>query len=149
MGMVSGVLVCSDMAGWKSVDEIRAYQLSCELRDRTHEILDAGRVKDADFADQIRRSTSSAPSNLSEGFERYYHGEFAYLASVAKASLGETINHLRDPRAKKQFLPNDRESLLEVATSAKRATAGLLKYLISSTASGQKRPPKPRTNRRP
>ena len=132
------------MAGWRSVDEIKAYQLSCDLRDRVHALLDAARVRDLEFADQIRRSTSSAPSNLSEGFERYYHGEFSYLASVAKASLAETINHLRDPRAQKQFPPADRESLIEVATRAKRATSGLLKYLLNSEAPGQRRPRKPR-----
>jgi four helix bundle protein len=83
------------MGGWRNVEEIEAYRLACELRDRIHAVVDAGRAaQDYDFSQQLRRSTASAASNLSEGFERYYHGEFAYFTSMAKASLGETINHL-------------------------------------------------------
>jgi four helix bundle protein len=126
------------MGGWRSVEEIAAYRLACELRDRIHALVDAGRAaQDYDFSQQVRRSTSSAASNLSEGFERYYHGEFAYFTRMAKASLGGTINHLGEPRARKYIAQQERESLLDLAYRAKRATTGLLKYLLHSRAPGE------------
>jgi four helix bundle protein len=140
------------MAGWTSVEEIKAYVMSRDLRDRIHDLVDNGpAARDFDFAGQIRKSSSSAPANISEGFDRYYHGEFGYLASVAKASLAETINHLEEPRAKKYFPATTRKELLELAIRAKKATSGLLRHLLTSDAPGEQRRPKRRrraTNRR-
>jgi four helix bundle protein len=141
------------MAGWESVEEIEAYLMSRDLRDRIHALVDAGpAARDFDFAGQIRKSSASAPANISEGFDRYYHGEFGYLASVAKASLGETIIHLDEPRAKKYFPEKTRAELLELAIRAKKATSGLLRHLLTSDAPGDQRrarkPPRRAAKRR-
>ena len=128
------------MAGWKSVDEIEAYRLSVALRDRIIALTAKG-VFNRDFTllGQIRDSSASAPSNLSEGFQRYFHGEFGYLTSVAKGSLGETINHLHDAAARRYIDKDEHSSLIELATKALKATSGLLRYLRSSEAPGDNR----------
>jgi hypothetical protein len=87
------------MAGWKSVEEIVAYQLSVELRDEiTRLTMDGPVTSDFKFRNQIRDSAASATRNLSEGFDRYRHPEFAHLASVAKSSPASSGRTSRRPR---------------------------------------------------
>jgi four helix bundle protein len=136
------------MAGWKSVEEIAAYVIAVELRDDIGRLTQAGpAAKDFKFRDQIRDSAASATKNLSEGFDRYYHGEFAYLAGVAKGSLGETIDALKEGKAKNYFSLQDFDRLFALAEKARKATAGLIRYLQSSEAPGECRA-KRRTKRR-
>ena len=123
------------MPGWKSVDEIIAYQLSVRLRDEILRLTRVGAVsKDWGFCDQIRDSARSAPRNLAEGFSRYNHGEFANFTNIAKASLAETLNHLRDGKTQSYFAPADCERLESLATEAIRTSTGLLRHLQSSKA---------------
>ncbi len=134
------------MAGWKNVEEINAYLMAVDLRDRIHALVDNGpAAQDFDFARQIRKSSASAPANIAEGFERYHHGEFGYLANVAKGSLGETINHLTEPRARKYFPEEARTELLKLAVRARKATSGLLRHLSTTEAPGE--PPRSRRRR--
>jgi four helix bundle protein len=137
------------MAGWKRVEEIAAFRLSVQLRDDILELSDGPRFRGAaDLRDQIRDSAASAPRNLSEGFDRYFHGEFAFFAGVAKGSLGETINHLDDSRRRGAVSAEDHARLISLAIEARKATAGLLRYLLSSGAPGETRPPRRRLPRR-
>jgi len=136
------------MAGWTSVAEIDAYRLAVELRDQVGRLVESGRAaKDFNFRDQIRDSTSSVTRNLAEGFDRYGHGEFAYFANVAKGSLGETIDALKEGREKRYFTDEDFNRLNSLAESARKATTGLLRYLLSSKAPGE-RTAKPKRHRR-
>ena len=126
------------MAGWESVDEINAYLLSVSLRDQIIKLADAGRFnRDFKLRDQICDSSASAPRNLSEGFDRFYHGEFGFFAGVAKASLGETINHLTDARTRGFVTPAECTPRLGLAEKARKATTGLLKHLLSTEAPGE------------
>jgi len=96
------------MAGWKSVEEIEAYRVAVDLRDWIGRLTQSGPAgRDFTFRDQIRSSAASTTKNLAEGFERFYHGEFAQFASIAKGSLGETIDALKEGKAKAYFSPKD------------------------------------------
>ena len=133
------------MPGWKSVEEIDAYLLSVELRDEII-ALAAARRFDRDFKlrEQIRDSAASAPRNISEGFERFFHGEFAYFVAVAKGSLGETMTHLKDARTRGYLAIDEYPPLIGLAEKAKKSTTGLLKYLQATSAPGEE----PRRRRR-
>src|SRR5690349_23074876 len=118
------------MAGWKSVEECVAYQLSVELRDEITRLTMEGPVtSDFKFRNQIRDSAASAVRNLSEGFDRYRHPEFAHLASIAKASLAETMSSLEDGHVRRYFSKRDAARLLKIAERAKKTTAGLIRHL--------------------
>ena len=128
------------MAGWKSVKEIEAYRVAVDLRDWIGRLTQSGPAgRDFAFRDQIRSSAASTTKNLAEGFERFYHGEFAQFASIAKGSLGETIDALKEGKAKAYFSPQDAEALLALAERARKATSGLIRYLRSSQAPGENR----------
>ena len=84
------------MAAVTHHEDLDAWQLSEELRQMVVALIATPTVaKHFDFCDQIRRSTSSAPSNIAEGFARYKPREFARYMRIALGSLGETQNHLR------------------------------------------------------
>jgi hypothetical protein len=56
------------MAGWTTVEEIIAYQLSVKLRDQIVAMVDLGDMgKDFDFRDQIKDAARSAPRTFRRG----------------------------------------------------------------------------------
>jgi four helix bundle protein len=115
------------------VEEIVAYQLAVELRDRILTLTKSGPLsKDWKFCNQIRDSARSAPRNLSEGFYRYNHGEFAQFTKIAKSSLGETKNHLEDGKTQLYFTPEDFDYLHRLGCRAIAVSTGLIKHLLST-----------------
>ena len=123
------------MSGWTSVEEIIAYQLSVELRRHVLRVTRRGPAsQDWDYRKQIRDSARSAPRNLSEGFARYNHGEFAYHTNVAKASLAETQTHLQDGQEQGYFTKEEFETMWRLARRAFGACNGLLRHLQTSAA---------------
>lgn len=125
----------SGSMGWKCIEEVIAYQLSRELRRHVLRVTRHGPAsKDWDFRKQIRDSARSAPRNLSEGFARYNHGEFAYHTNVAKASLAETQTHLEDGNEEGYFSQEDFKIMWRLARRAFGACNGLLRHLQTSVA---------------
>jgi four helix bundle protein len=85
--------------------------------------------KDVEYCRQIRKSSSSAPPNIAEGFGRYYPGDFARFTRNALGSLNETRDHL-GAGFEKQYLTE--ELYLELKTLTNRAigaSVNLVKYL--------------------
>jgi four helix bundle protein len=120
------------MATAQTFEELEAYQLSKELRDTIFKLTEAGpTLTNLKFRDQIRRSSSSAPANISEGFGRFKPREFAHFARVARASLLETRNHIEDGRTKNYFSEEEATRLFDLQVRATKATTGLLRYLES------------------
>jgi four helix bundle protein len=71
--------------GWRSHEEIIAWQLSSELKNRVYALIDADpRIqRDVRFRDQLQGAVPSAPRLIAEGFGRYLPGDFSgYLPSV-------------------------------------------------------------------
>ncbi len=46
------------------------------------------------LTDQLRRAVQSIPSNIAEGFGRYYYQEGIRFCYIARGSLNETLSHL-------------------------------------------------------
>jgi four helix bundle protein len=94
------------MAEWKRVEEIDAFELAVQLRDEVLRLTRSGPVlQDWDFRTQIRDSARSATRNLSEGFYRYHHREFAHFTNIAKSSLAETKVHRKTEKRKATSRP--------------------------------------------
>ena len=77
------------------LEDLRIYQLAVKLRDEVYE--EVHRIpfywKNSDV-NQIKRSSSSIPSNIAEGFaRRYYKKSFTLFLSYAIGSIKETPNH--------------------------------------------------------
>jgi four helix bundle protein len=77
-----------DLLAWRL-----AYELKCEVFAFTAV---GPPSKDFKYRDQIRASSASGPSNISEGFGRFRPRDFARFLEFARGSLMETQNHLID-----------------------------------------------------
>jgi four helix bundle protein len=87
-----------------SYRELDAWRLSVELKDKILPLLKSGEVvRDFDFCKQLRDSARSVPRNIAEGFGRFNPGEFVYFLGVARGSLDESENSLRDGVASSYF----------------------------------------------
>jgi four helix bundle protein len=84
---------------------------------------------DRDFCEDIRASVRSAPLNISEGFGRDTHRDFAHFLSIARASLMETDNHLQDALDCAYITHAEHARLSTLADRALRATTSLQSYL--------------------
>ena len=118
------------MAAAKKFEDLDAWQLASQLEDEVFRMTSTGGAnRDFEFRDQIRASASSAPSNIAEGFGRYYPNENAPYVRTAKASLHETQNHLLSGKRKRYFSADDFEKAWLLAKRALGAATRYLQYL--------------------
>lgn len=116
--------------GAKRVEDLVAWQLGNELRSKVYAITAiGGPADDWKFRDQLRDAVSSVTRNLAEGFGRYRHREFAQFLSIARGSLFEVSETLRDGVARGYWTT---DSVAELQILSKRTTAAvsrLMRYL--------------------
>jgi len=85
--------------------------------------------RDWKYVGQIRDSSSSGPSNIAEGFGRFRPREFGRFLDIARASLLETQNHLKDGLARGYLDGEIFPRLDHLANRAVGATTKLRLYL--------------------
>jgi four helix bundle protein len=119
----------------KQFEELDAWQLANELKEKVVAILATSPAKrDAEYCDQIRRSTKSSPANIAEGFGYYEHPQFARHVRIAIASLDETKNHLTDGISERFWTADQIHPLILLVRRARAASVGLLKHLTTTRA---------------
>jgi four helix bundle protein len=120
------------VAGARTFDELDAWRLSADLRDRIFQETRSGVwLTDLRFREQLRDASASAPRNIAEGFGAYAPREFARFTRIARRSLVETQSHLLDARGRGYLSPERAADLLTLSRRALAAITGLLKYLES------------------
>jgi four helix bundle protein len=76
-------------------EELECWQLARELERRVYAFTATPPAsRDAEYCRQIRKSSSSSPRNMAEGFGRFLPGDFAKFMRNALGSLNETRDHL-------------------------------------------------------
>jgi four helix bundle protein len=104
------------VAGARSHEELIVWQLAHELKLKIYSLIDGGPIaRHVDLCDQLRRSGSSAPRNIAEGFGRYLPGHFIHYLRIANGELRETCDALQD--ACDRRLPTGEEILPLIRTS--------------------------------
>jgi four helix bundle protein len=88
--------------------------------------------RDRDFCQQILDSSGSAPANISEGFGRFTHRDFARFVRIAVSSLEETLNHLIKAHSSKYLTDAEFERLRRLNLRALKASRRLHAYLRNS-----------------
>ena len=108
-------------------EDLVAWQFANELADLVDTMVETGgAARNESFRNQILKSSSKAPAQIAEGFLRYLPKESAYYYRIARASLGETKNHLRRGFHRKYWDESVFKKATELAESALRTTGGLL-----------------------
>ncbi len=81
----------------------KSHQLMIEMHDICKKLPYDERFK---TKDQLERSSSSVPDNISEGHTSYYYQEKIKAFQVARKEAGESQNHIRSLQAK-QYIKKD------------------------------------------
>ena len=107
--------------GTKRVEDLVVWQLGDELRRKVYAITAKGEpANDWKFRDQLRDAVSSITRKIAEGFGRYRHREFAQFLSIARGSLFEVSETLRDGVSRGYWTA---ESIADLQALSKRTTA--------------------------
>jgi four helix bundle protein len=127
------------MAGVKKLEDLVAWQLAWELKQRVYAFTETGPAsRDFKFCDDVRRAARSAPFNTSEGFYRYLPPEFRRFLRFARGSLGEVKDQLRHAREEKYLNESEFNDLLRLTKRAIGANTKLQNYLRSCPKSFDK-----------
>ena len=117
--------------------ELIFWQLATELKIRMYAVVERTNVKrDFRYVDQVRESAASGPSNIAEGFGRRSNAEFLHYLDIARGSLNEVQNHLKDGVDRRYIREKEFRELL---TLNRRALAALAKF--QAYLRRNKRPP--------
>ena len=120
----------ASVAGVSRYEDLIAWHLAHELQREVFALTATGPAsRDFRFRDQIRDSSSSVTRNIAEGFGRYRPGEFARFLDIARGSLTETHNSLRDGHDRGYFTAVDTDRMQLLAGRAAKAVTGLIRYL--------------------
>jgi four helix bundle protein len=118
------------MAGVRRYEDLVVWRLSYELQREVFAITETGPVtRDFSFRNQIRDASASGPRNIAEGFGRFNPADFARYLEIAKGSLTETHQHLRDGRDRGYFSEPDCARLSKLTGRAAKAAISLIRYL--------------------
>jgi four helix bundle protein len=133
----------------QSYRDLIVWQLARELR--LH-VLRMTRAKwgsgDRDLVSDIRRSVRSVAANTAEGHARFSPADFRRFLEIAKASLDETENHLKDGLESGLFTRTDYEGAHSLVKRITVAMMRLMNYLRSNEAKeNAKRARRARSNR--
>ena len=125
----------------KNYRQLAAWQLAFELREQVLKLTQSGPAsRDRRFCEQLNDSSRSVASNIAEGFGRYDPGDFARFLSIARGSLDETENHLRDGVASNYFPAVLVGPVILKGARCRAAITSLQVYLRSAAA--KKKAPK-------
>ena len=124
--MAKGVQRFTDLRAWQTCDVFKkAVYCLCENEQIAR---DFGRRK------QLEESASRPTAHIAEGFGRFNPPDFARFCVIARSSLMESQNHLRDFVDKKYITEARRLELNRLAETALEAVTGLMEYLQSPEA---------------
>ena len=117
----------------KSFRELVAWQLAFELKSQVITLLQSGPAsKDFRFRDQLADAARSVPANIAEGFGRFNPAEIARFVDIARGSLDEMENHLRDGVDSKYFAAEAAAPLIRLAARCRIALDRWHTYLRST-----------------
>jgi four helix bundle protein len=118
------------MATIEKFEELEVWKLSMDLCSDIYRLTNSELFsKDFGLKDQIRRSSVSIPSNISEGYERDSKNQFVYFLVIAKGSCGELRTQLRIARTLNYLNEEEYKNINEKCISVSKQLAGFINYL--------------------
>ena len=122
----------------KGVDRftnLRAWQACNSYKKAVYRLcLESPLAQDWKRRDQLEDSVAGPPRHLAEGFGRFSPPDFARFTVMARSSLMESQNHLRDAVDKNYITEETRLQLDALAEIALQEVTGLMEYLQSPEA---------------
>jgi four helix bundle protein len=114
-------------------EDLDAWQVADELRIEVYALTATGPAsQDFKFCSQIRDAASSVTRNISEGFGRFYPGDFAHFMDFSIGSVMEIQDALRDGVARNHFTAAQVHKAQSLAVRSLQVSKGLKRYLQSA-----------------
>ncbi len=107
----------------------KAHQLVLEIYKTTKKFPSEEKFS---LVDQIKRSSSSIPTNIVEGNERKTKNEFIQFLYISKGSCAETKYHLLLSKDLNYISDQDYEKLNQQLTEISKMISSLINYLKSN-----------------
>lgn len=118
------------MATIEKFEELEVWKVSMDLCSDIYRLTNSELFsKDFGLKDQIRRSSVSIPSNISEGYERDSKNQFVYFLVIAKCSCGELRTQLRIAKALNYLNEKEYSTINDKCISVSKQLAGFINYL--------------------
>ena len=123
------------MRGVRRFTDLRAWQ-SCDVYKKAiYRLCENGPLsRDWERRNQLEESVKGPPAHIAEGYGRFNPPDFARFTVMARASLMESQNHLRDAVDKGYITEDVRLELDKLAEAALGEVTGLMEYLQSPEA---------------
>ena len=114
----------------KDFSSLRVYQKAHSLTIKSYSLLRKLPVEEKFCrTQQLRRSLSSIPANIAEGYGRYHYRETAHFLRHARGSLDETRSHIILARDLQQAPTSECNSLLSLCLEVRKLINGYIRYL--------------------
>ena len=127
------------MAGWKSFEDIEAWQLARVFCQDVFRICKYDGLKtDFRLKDQINGSSGSIMDNIAEGYDRGGNKEFIQFLSIAKGSAGESRSQLYRIYDREYISQEEFTYLKDKTIEISNKIGGLISYLKKSDFRGPK-----------
>jgi four helix bundle protein len=121
--------------GVQRFTDLRAWQVCDVYKKAVYQVCrEPSFSRDWKLRSQLQESVAAAPAHIAEGFGRFSPPDFARYAVMARASLIESQNHLRDAVDRNHITEDCRRDLDELAEAALKEVTGLMEYLQSPEA---------------
>lgn len=121
--------------GVQRFTDLRAWQTCNTYKNAVYRLCKQGPLaRDLKLRAQLEDSVAGPPANIAEGFGRFSPPDFARFVVIARASLIESQNHLRDAKDKEHITEEVRLEHDYLAEAALQETTGLIEYLQSPEA---------------
>ena len=121
--------------GVRRFHQLRAWQACDSYKKAVYRLcLETPFANDWKRRGQLEDSVAGPPGHVAEGFGRFSPADFAKFLVIARSSLMESQNHLRDAVDKKYISEATRLELDALAEVALEEVTGLLEYLQSPEA---------------
>src|SRR3989338_9839770 len=97
-----------------ALDDLKIYQLAEDLEVQVHELTKKFPIDEKyRSVDQVRRSSSSARSNIAEAYSRYAAADMIHRMHIARAETEETKRHLVASKRKNFCLAVEVDPLID------------------------------------
>ena len=114
----------------KHFSELICYQLGRQLRQEIFGLTTQPTFdQDLRFRGQLRDAASSVCSNISEGFGRSTHRDFARFLDMSRSSVNEIENRLGESVERKYLKAAEIDKALNLGKRTRVATSRLMAYL--------------------
>ncbi len=121
--------------GVQRFTDLRAWHTCNVYKNAVYRLCREGSLsRDLRLRRQLEDAVAAATSNIAEGFGRFSPPDFARFVVIARASLIESQNHLRDAVDRQHITEEVRVEHDQLAEAALRETTGLIEYLQSPEA---------------